>query len=352
MSIINARSPYYISIEKYGNSQTEIYIFLWNGTGSAPVYPTYVLSKAVPSVTNSLCQYNISPYVNEFIDHAIRQNIYPTYPVDTPISQWCNVKVELYADGDLLDTTTYKGVDGYGYYSQGQNPILTDWLLDEGTYYYPFDITIDPSVNQLRQVGQLTIYNQHRIEYTNLNDLSVSVETVLNTNFYDIPCVIPDNIADGNKLEIKDIETGYIYATYIFKPQTECYYNPITIDFVNKYGAWQRTFMFKASYRSLEVSNTEYNLLQADLLSYDIKEGQRKTFNTNGNDKIKMNSGWVNASYSEVLRQLMLSNRILINGSPAICLTKTFDIQDSLNVNLINYQMEFKYAYDTINSVI
>lgn len=352
MSTINARSPYYISIEEAGSTQTEIYIYLWNGTGSAPAYPTYVLSKAVPSVTNALCQYNISPYITEFIDHSGRQNIYPTYPVNTPNSQWCNVQVKRYADGDLLDTTTYKGVDGYGYYAQGQNPILTNWLLDEGTYYYPYNILIDPAINQLRQVGQITVYNEYRIEYTNLRTLDLEVVTSVNNKFSDSPCVIPDNIADGNKVEIFDLVTEELLATYIFKPLEECYYEPITIDFVNKYGAWQRTFMFKASYRSLEVSNTEYNLLQSSLFSYDIQEGQRKTFNTNGVDRIKMNSGWVDASYSEVLRQLMLSNRILVNGSPAICLTKTLDIQDSLNVNLINYQIEFKYAYDTINSVI
>jgi hypothetical protein len=243
---------------------------------------------------------------------------------------------------------------GYGYYSDGYNPDNGLYFLDQTTYYYPYNITENPAVNQLRQVGQLSLYAMSggTYKYTNLNTLAVtSASFVITTQkFKDIPCVIASNIADGNKLEILDGST--VLATYIFKPLEECYYNPITIDFVNKYGAWQRTFMFKASYQSLEVSSTEYNLLQADLLSYDIQEGQRKAFNINGNDKIKMNSGWVDAGYSEVLKQLMLSNRILINGSPAICLTKTLDIQDSLNVNLINYQMEFKFAYDTINSVI
>jgi hypothetical protein len=352
-TIINARSPYIISIEEAGSSQTEIYLYIWNGTGSVPAYPTYVLSKAVPTPTNSLCQYNISPYVSEFIDHAIRQNIYPTYPIDTVDSQWCNVQVKRYADGTLLDTKDYLGLDGYGFYSEGQNPINGYFLLDQTTFYYPYNITVDPASDQLRQVGQLTLWADvdWSYKYTNLITLTETTDTFTNSGFQDIPCVIDVNIPEGNVLEILD-ETDNRLAQYYFKPQEECYYNPITIDFVNKYGAWQRTFMFKASYNSLEVSNTEYNLLQADLLGYNIQEGQRKTFNTNGNDKIKMNSGWVDASYSDVLKQLMLSERILINGSPAICLTKTLDIQDSLNINLINYQMEFKYAYDTINSVI
>jgi len=351
-NIINARSPYIISIDEIGSTDTKIHVFLWSGSGSAPTYPTYVLSKLVPSTTNFLTQYNISPYVREFIDHSVRQNIYPTYPIDTPSSQWCNVQVKRYADGTLLDTTTYFGVDGYGNYTQGQNPINGNYFLIQGTYYYPYDITINPSVNQLRQAGQFTLYatSGYTYKYTNLSTLATTTGTFGSNKFVDIPCVISANIAVGNKLEILNGST--VLSTYIFKPQIECYYNPITIDFVNKYGAWQRTFMFKASYRSLEINNTEYNLLQADLLSYDIQEGQKKTFNTNGFDRVKMNSGWVDESYSEVLTQLLLSERILINGSPAICLTKTLDIQDSLNINLINYQLEFKYAYDSINSVV
>lgn len=352
-NIINARSPFILSVNVTGSSNVQILIYLWNGTGSAPTSPTYILSKNIPSPTNFLVQFNISPYVKEFLDHAERQNVYGTYPLNTADEQWCNVYVDRIVDGDLLPPRSYLGLDGYGFYSEGENPFNGYFLLDQTTFYYPFNIANDPASDLLRQVGQLTLWADvdYSYKYINLITSTETTGTFTNSGFQDIPCVIDVNIPEGNLLEIFD-ENENRLANYIFKPQEECYYNPITIDFVNKYGAWQRTFMFKASYRSLEVSNTEYNLLQADLLEYDIQEGQRKTFNTNGNDKIKMNSGWVDASYSDVLKQLMLSNRILVNGSPAICLTKTLDIQDSLNINLINYQIEFKYAYDTINSVI
>lgn len=350
--IINTRSPFFINIDEIGSAVTKVDLYIWNGTGSVPSDPTYELSKNVPSVSNFLTQYNISPFVSEFIDHAVRQNIYPTYPIGTPTSQWCNVQVKRYADGDLLDTTNYYGVSGLGVYSQGQNPNNGNYLLYEGTYYYPYDITINPAVNQFRQAGQLTLLttNGYTYKYTNLNTLATTTGTFSGDLFKDIPCVISANIADGNKLEILNGST--VLRTYIFKPQLECYYEPITIDFVNYLGAWQRTFMYKARYRSVDISSTEYNLLQDDLLSYNIQEGQRKVFNVNAIEKIRMNSGWVDASFNVVLGQLIVSERILINGSPAICLTKTLDVQDSLNVNLINYQLEFKYAYDSINSVI
>ena len=353
LTIINSRSPYFVFIEEAGITNSEIYLYLWNGYGSAPANPTYILSKAATSQASTI-RYNISPYISEFIDHEIRQNLYDENAYATPIEQWCNVKVDRYADGDLLDTTEYLGVVGYGYYNEGAKPYNGPYLLNQTTYYYPYNITDDPAVNELRQVGQLTIQPNagDYVKWTNLND-NTEIDLVLDSDniFEDVSNVIPDNIADGNMLTVYDASDNRL-AEYIFKPLDECYYNPVTIDFVNKFGAWQRTFMFKASYKSLEVATTEYNLMQSDVLGYDILEGQRQTFNTNGFDRIKTNSGWVDADYAEVLRQLMLSERVLLNGSPAICLTKTLEIQDSLNINLINYQMEFKFAYDVINNVI
>jgi hypothetical protein len=328
-SIINSRSPLFVTIEEAGITNSEVHVYLWNGYGSAPANPTYILSKAATSQASTI-NYNISPYVSEFIEHAVRQN------------------------GDLLDSQEYLGVVGYGYYNEYANPYNGPYLLNQTTYYYPYNITIDPAGNELRQVGQLTIKPEtgDYVRYTNLNTNDGFILPLDSSNvFEDVSNVIPDNIADGNMLQVFDVSDNLL-AEYIFKPLDECYYNPVTIDFVNKFGAWQRTFMFKASYKSLEVATTEYNLMQSDVLGYDILEGQRQTFNTNGFDRVKTNSGWVDADYAEVLRQLMLSERVLVNGSPAICLTKTLEIQDSLNINLINYVMEFKFAYDVINNVI
>lgn len=352
MSIINARSPYIVSVDEIGSSATSIEVCIWNGNpATVPTDPTYTESKLVPSSSSFLTQYNISPLIQGFLKHTIKQNVYSTIVEDTPNTQWCNVQVKRYADEDLLDTVQYYAVNGYGTYNEGYNPLKTDWLMDEGTYYYPYDINIDPTIDTLRQVGHLTIKNEnYKIIYTRLSNESTSnFET--DNYFQDFACVYPEFIADGNKLEIQNA-SDEIVATYYFIPQTECYYNPVTIDFVNSYGAWQRTFMFKAKYSSLDFTGTEYNLLQTDLIGYDIREGQRKLFNANATERIKVNSGWVNEDYANVLKQLLVSERILINNSPAIALTKTLDVQDDLNVNLKNYTLEFKYAFDYINTVV
>jgi hypothetical protein len=163
--------------------------------------------------------------------------------------------------------------------------------------------------------------------------------------------VYPTYAAVGNKLEIIDGSANVLFrATFV--PKEECKYTPVMVDFVNKYGAWQREWFFKASYDTLNVENTEYNLMQDTYPNYNIKEGQREVFNANGKKTIRVNTDWVSESFKEVIQQLMLSERILINKLPAKLNTKNTELLKSINTHMINYQLEFEYAYDVINSVV
>ena len=85
---------------------------------------------------------------------------------------------------------------------------------------------------------------------------------------------------------------------------------------------------------------------------YEIIEGQRKVFNANGQQSIKVNSDWVKESYKETIQQLMLSERILVNELPAKLNTKSIDLQKQLNTRLINYQLDFDFAYNIVNAVV
>jgi hypothetical protein len=166
-----------------------------------------------------------------------------------------------------------------------------------------------------------------------------------------VPRVYPTYAAVGNKLEIIDGSANVLFrATFV--PKEECKYTPVMVDFVNKYGAWQREWFFKASYDTLNVENTEYNLMQDTYPNYNIKEGQREVFNANGKKTIRVNTDWVSESFKEVIQQLMLSERILINKLPAKLNTKNTELFKSINTHMINYQLEFEYAYDVINSVV
>jgi hypothetical protein len=348
MATINARSPYVVTINETGQIETKLQIFLWNGTGSMPASPSYTLSKKIPSSNKPATYYDVSPYIREYIDHNTLQS--PSSIVATPTSQWCNVGLKLFKKVSTSfvqvgSTQTHFGVDGYGYYEEGYNPDLGNYLLSQGTYTYNYNLSGD--------YGWLTLYtgSGNSVKYTNLSTGATQTVSLTNNVWRDVPRVYSSYGAVGNKLEIIDGSSAVLF-TATFAPKIECKYTPVKVDFVNKFGAWQPEWFFKASFDSLAIENTEYNLMQPTYPNYSQYEGQRAVFNANGKKMIRVNTDWVSESYKEVIRQLMLSEKILIDEKPAKLNTKNTELFKSINSKLINYQLEFEFAYDVINSVV
>jgi hypothetical protein len=343
MANIFARSPYLIKIDEAGQSGSKIELFLSNTTFS--VNPQYTLSKLIPASNNLETLYDISPYIREYISFA---SFTPTNTFTTnPTAQRVNVRVKRYklvvSTYTLLDTTDYIAFDGYGYYEEGSNIDLGNVGLTQQDYY--FNVTEDAgTLRVVTGTGYTALYTNLTTTYS--TSVALTNDTVL-----DIARVISANQNDGNIVEIFDGPSIHL-ATYNFYPKEECKYTPVIIDFVNKFGAWQREFFFKASNDTFSVENTEYNLLQTDSFNYSVLEGQRKVFNANGKKSIKVNTDWVDENWKETLKQIMLSERILIDNKPAKINTKSTELFKHINTKQINYTLEFEFAYDVINSVI
>jgi hypothetical protein len=343
MANIFARSPYLIRIAETGQNGSKLELFLANGSflGS----PQYTLSKLIPASNNVETLYDISPYIREYIRFtscSAGGNIAATNPTNERV----NVRVKRYKlvglTYTLLNTIDYIAFDGYSYYEQGFNFDNLDYGLDAGNYYY----------NPTSDAGKIRVTTgaSFTARYTNLSTAVVTSLAVASSTF-DIPRVRTANVNEGNKVEILNGASA-VQATWYFYPQEECKYRPVIIDFVNKYGAWQREFFFKASNDNFSVENTEYNLMQTNSFSYNVKEGQRKVFNANGKKSVKVNTGWVYETWKEVLKQIMLSERILIDDKPAKINTKSTELFKHINTKQINYSLEFEFAFDVINSVI
>jgi len=353
MANIFARSPYIVRIAESGQVGSKLEIYLSNSATFLGV-PTYILSKLIPSPLNVDTLYDISSYIREYISFLACSSG-GNSAIANPTNERVNVRLKLFT----YNGTTYAQVgynqthiafDGYTYYENLYNFDLGNYGLDEGSYYY--NPTSDPG--KIRVTGG----NNFTAKYTNLSTGTFTSLSISNGTF-DIPRVrtTPNELLVGNKVEILNA-ASVVQKTWYFYPQDECKYTPVIIDFVNKYGAWQREFFFKASNDTFNVENTEYNLLQtSQFLSspstfYSGLEGQRKTFNTNGSKKIKVNTGWVKETWKDVLKQIMLSERILIDNKPAKINTKSTELFKQINTKQINYSLEFEFAYDVINSVI
>lgn len=357
MANISARSPFIVEINETGQVETKVELRIWNGTGSAPASPTYTLSKLIPAPTVTQTIYNISPYIKEFISHDYYASSYTNNNQSILNNEWCNVQVKRYkkltTSFVLIDTTTYKAYDGYGLYTSGYNYDKGIYLLDEKTYYYSYNPLADFSGNGLARPGSVSFecLSGNKIKYSELGTANTFTNTTIAAGVKQIYRVYYQYYANGNKMEILDSSNNVLWSA-TFKPIVECKYEPVCCDFINSYGAWQREFFFKASKNNINVENTEYNLLQSNLVNYSVLEGQRKVFNTNYSETITVNTDWVSEDFSENLRELMTSERILLDNRPVKLNTKSTELFKQINTKMINYTLEFQYANDIINNVV
>ena len=347
MANIFARSPYLIRIAESGQNGSKVELFLSATTFSGS--PQYTLSKLIPASNDVETLYDISPYIREYISFTTPSE--PTTSLTNPTNERVNVRVKRYklvgSTYTLLDTVDYIAFDGYTYYENGYNFDAGDYGLKEGNYYYWEG---EGYAGQIRAITGASF----TAKYTSFHPSPTVTSIAISSGTYDIARVLSANFSVGNKVEILNSSLA-VQKTYYFYPLDECKYTPVRIEFINRYGAWQAEYFFKASNDTFSVENTEYNLLQTDSYNYSSYEGQRKVFNTNGKKSIKVNTGWVDETWKETLKQIMLSERILIldvSYSPVKINTKSTELFKHINTKQINYSLEFEFAFDVINSVI
>jgi hypothetical protein len=354
MPSIFARSPYLINVSEPNQQGSKIELF-FSATSVFPASPNVTLSKLVSSSTNNTTIYDVSNYCREYFNFISNTNV--TTITATPTGQYYNLRIKRYklVSGVYYLTSTnpqidYQIFDGYGYFENNANYDLGIFHLDQQTYYY------DPT----KYAGKIRINSPsavYKARYININtNLTMQTSNMAQAGVRDVPRVISSLQTIGAKVQILNTSNSVI-ATYFFRPISECKYTTVEIDFVNKYGAWQKEFFFKASNNTLSVENTEYNLLNtlttvSNVTSYNLLEGQKKIFNANGKKSIKVNTGWVYENWNETLRQIMLSEVILIDNIPAKINTKSTELFKHINTKQINYTLEFEFAFDVINSII
>lgn len=344
MANIFTRSPYIISVGETGQEGSKVELFIWDGIGGGPSTPQYTLSKLGSSNV-----YDVSAYIREFITLSAPQSPTAITTLYSNFYRKAKIKRYKYVGGTytLLSTTTYTCYDGYTYYESGSNYDLGNYLLDQKEYYY----------NGSTYAGEVWAYllDTYVVKYS--VGAFYNSTTIDADGFYTLPRIktFYDPIADGNvtsnKLEILT-STGTVLATWTFTSVCEPKYTPVVVDFINKYGAWQREFFFKASKNTLEIQSSDYNVMQSSVSDYSTFQGQKRSFNTNAKESISVNSGYVNEDFKDNLKQLMLSEKILVDSKPAICKTKSLEVMKSINNHMINYNIEFEFAYNTINNVI
>ena len=336
MKKIFIRSPYFIEIDEAGQTGAKIEIFLWNKGTTEPIIPNYTLTKNIASASQTLITWNVANYAKEYIEPIAPVSV--SAPTEENVNTWCYMKIKTYklvtSTETLLNTETFVCLNGYTQYSVGYNQYANDTLM--------------PLVNT----------NINLTTFSGFNYINVWIEE--NTDF----------VWEGNdeyfftptseglwKLpyDYDSYSLSYEGGELIFAINTEqlceVKYTPITCKFINRFGGWQFLTFFKANSSSIDVTSKDFDTLPSSI-NYNVLQGSKKIFNSQGKQKIKCNTGWVDENYFDLIQDLLLSETVLLDNKPVIVKSQSSEYKTILKDKNINYEIEFEYNFGLINDVI
>ena len=371
MALILARSPYLVS---RGNLDNNAYLFL--DIGYVDSSGGEVILKSFPLTFRFQNKIDISPFIRDYF------NDYEILTVKTRL----NGNVSGVPQSEVV--TTFLATDGYTYYEEGFNYDLSTYLENNLFYagsndlIYRYDsegLTLpfvhskvtspyDLAVSYLNGVD--TFYETDLI-FNNNNQTSIKVSYVtdyiseeltdgqgniiedgLGNALLAILEISEDNKANVTKIVISDGEnTKELTVITISK----CKYTPYKIIFKNRFGVEEDLWFFKKNTKSIAVEKETYRPNIAGSYANGVLSHQYQDYNVNGRESIVLNTGFVNESFSENIKQLMLSEKVWMydNGikRPMNVSTSEMELRTHVNDKLINYTMEFQFSNEIINNV-
>lgn len=185
-------------------------------------------------------------------------------------------------------------------------------------------------------------YPNNEINYSIVDPVSTTSSEMVKNIWVDLSETITDEY----------VEIVFNGETITLLITDECRYTPMNIAFQNKEGALQFITFFKAKTESLSVTNEEFESDRGQPL---FGNHQYVTYNVQGKSKFKMSSGFVSEAMNETFKQLMLSERVwsFANNTytPLKLGSKSIEYKTRMKDRLINYEIEFEYAFNEINNV-
>ena len=335
MKKIFIRSPYFIEIDEEAQTTAKIEIFLWNKGASEPTTPNYTLSKNVPSINQNKLSWNVANYAKEFIKPIAPISV--SVPTEENSNTWCYMRVVSYSDDVEVNDETFVCLNGYTIYSGGYNQYSDDIII-------PL-VNTNIKLTTFYGVEYINVWLEESNDYGWFGDSDDFYFTTTSEGLWKLPY----------DYDIWGLDTPPFLKPRIFLIQAEqlCEpkYSPFTCTFINRYGGWQFLTFFKANSSSIDVTSKDFNMLPSSI-NYNVLQGQKRVFNSQGKQKIKCNTGWVDENYFDLIQDLLLSETVLLDGKPAIVKSQSSEYKTHLQNKNINYEIEFEYNFGLINDVI
>ena len=345
------RTPRYIRTSTLASAtkfQLKLYVFT-GVIGDKPASATYTLEK---DIINSATQVTFE--INELVRDYYEQAVGTTSSAGAVL--WVVADVTGFTASGVGATvsTTFLGFDGYSYFQNTTGTINATYILPTlvssstiqvlSTEYAQIPVNAEIAETVNFKLNGATVSTHSITDNGNTNQkIQYITTTALNV---DSVQVVYDS---GAKTETKTIEVV-----------EECKQTVSKLVFINRFGAQQNLYFFKKSVENLQVNKDNFNRnILDETLPYttnqNLTEHQDKRFNIIANETITLNSGFVPESMNETFKELLLSQYVWMVRSgetlPMNVEESSFTYKTGLNDRLINYTINLKYAFDTINNV-
>ena len=316
-------------------------LYVWDGTISdQPVSPAYTINKSVISG-----QTNITLEIAELVRDFFTITFNDDY---NSIARYVRTVVNSFDDSDEpFDTnpivTDYVALDGYGYFEEGTNPELDRHALISSTNIYLPEGTAGKFPIFAEGVGKVII-----------DGVTTQITDNGNTNQKIQYVTIP---ANKSLIQVFDTDDSTIKKTITISNICEPKYTPFKITFVNKFGAFQDLYFFKKTSEITNVTDELFkkNIITNNLSTYNTYDNQRGRINVNAQTSLTMNTGFIEENMNQTIEELFYSENVYIRYEnktlPIIPKSKSLQYKTSLNDKLINYTVNFDFAFDRINNV-
>ena len=374
-TIIRTRSPFFIRTPEETSSDLDhfdITIDLQSGDlnnfTSNDLAEELKITKKIINNENS-----VTIDISELVGSYFQQNINSvgfTVPFRKFQSLWVTVEIQAKKlDGTNIGsstTQTYLAQEGYNTFLEGVNDTTTkNTLITTRNIQYKKGDTISIPVNTETVTG---------VEfYESQSTFSPEFTVNISDNANNADNKITYATASSSDLSNKDVTHIKVnFATgreeFSLEPIEECKYPVFKCSFLNRWGAYQDVYFFKKSTESLQANRENFNRsifttsysferqgIQTVFNTYSTNEHSKKAFNTNGNENLVLNTGFVSESMNETFKELLMSEHVYLTDSsntfPVNITDSNFIYKTSVNDRLINYTMNFEKSFSYINNV-
>ena len=386
--IINTRSPFYIKVSDSSLATATLKLYIYEGvkyTTPDGADLKYTVTKSEIEGGNYVV-FEISELIRDYVDVKY-DGEYDSYCV------WANAVITAKnSSGGAISSPTvtpsdytnqFIAVDGYGYFEEGVNPEPSRTLLQSNKIIYrPSDYNVNIPVFAEDTTSVTYFYNNKEIRTDSISDddnTNQKIQYIYSYVNSDTDTYQERVLNDGGTLEesvcldrfLRNVETSPVDKIIINSsgsPEVveirtlDCsIYDPIKVTFVNKYGALQDLWFDKKSMNSINVQSNDYKASVMDFSStptYDTSAHQNRVLDLVGKESITMNTGYIDEEYNEVFRQLMLSEQVWMTRLtdteevfPLRPKTQSLQFKTRTNDKLVNYTVEFDFAFDKINTI-